>query len=242
MPLYTEEVLKQMFHEGKLKAGNTLHLLSDDKITPSGRSFLHEKKIEIRHAGTNEQEGYKTLFGANLQEKPEHMTHLRGNVLVFKNHPRIRFRGVIDSLQSEIILVQLEVEKLGLNLLSDELQEVMSFLQNLIRCEVSGEELGHFFITGLDEEALRSQSHHPSQFFGIKHFVPDRKYGFVCALLNRLRTLAREAELSAYEAFTDPYGAPVRNDIMQALNRLSSLFWIMMFRLQKGVYGKETKQ
>ena len=31
------------------------------------------------------------------------MTHLRGNVLVFKDHPRIAFRGYIDLLEAEIL-------------------------------------------------------------------------------------------------------------------------------------------
>lgn len=41
--------------------------------------------------------------GAGYGEKPEHMTHLRGNLLVPKTHPRIAFRGQLVSLQAEII-------------------------------------------------------------------------------------------------------------------------------------------
>ena len=36
--------------------------------------------------------------------KPEHMTHLRGNSLVRKDHPRILFRGWIDALEGELLL------------------------------------------------------------------------------------------------------------------------------------------
>ena len=46
-----------------------------------------------------------------INGKPEHMTHLRGEELVFKDHPRIAFRGAIDSLESEIILFQTLTEK-----------------------------------------------------------------------------------------------------------------------------------
>ena len=46
-------------------------------------------------------------------EKPEHMTHLVGNVLVVKNHPRILFRGKLDSLQSLFVLAQVEIHEHG---------------------------------------------------------------------------------------------------------------------------------
>ena len=50
------------------------------------------------------------------------------------------------------------------------------------------------------------------------------------ANLNKLRTLTRESELVAYRAFKDEYGQATREDLIRALNRLSSLFWIMMFK------------
>jgi ethanolamine utilization cobalamin adenosyltransferase len=42
---------------------------------------------------------FRTLYGGFLETKPEHMTHLYGNMLVFKDHPRIVFRGKLDSLE-----------------------------------------------------------------------------------------------------------------------------------------------
>ena len=44
--------------------------------------------------------------GAYYMEKPEHMTQLFGNVLVAKDHPRIHFRGKLDSLQALVVLDQ----------------------------------------------------------------------------------------------------------------------------------------
>lgn len=35
------------------------------------------------------------------------MTHLNGDFLVVKDHPRIIFRGKLDTLESELILCQL---------------------------------------------------------------------------------------------------------------------------------------
>ena len=56
---------------------------------------------------------FETIFGVKLAQKPEYMTHLRGNLLVFKDHPRIALRGKIDSLEAAIILLQLKAQEKG---------------------------------------------------------------------------------------------------------------------------------
>ena len=61
----------------------------------------------------------------------------------------------------------------------------------------------------------------------------------MAAYINKLRTLARKTELVAYNAFKDQNGNVDRNDIIQALNRMSSVFWIMLCKLIKGLYNKE---
>ena len=53
------------------------------------------------------------------------------------------------------------------------------------------------------------------------------------ARLNRLRALTRETELAAVAAFQDREGRPTRTDILRALNRMSSLIYILMIE-QKG--------
>lgn len=63
-----------------------------------------ETEMEIEK---QKEEIYETLFGITLHEKPEHMTHLRGNLLVFKDNGRIALRGAIDTLESEIFLLKL---------------------------------------------------------------------------------------------------------------------------------------
>jgi ethanolamine utilization cobalamin adenosyltransferase len=45
----------------------------------------------------------------------------------------------------------------------------------------------------------------------------------LCVRLNSLRTASRETELAA-AAFKDTDGKPVREDIIKALNRISSRF------------------
>ena len=172
-----------------------------------------------------------------LFRSPEHMTHLRGNLLVFKDHPRIALRGAIDSLEAEIIQTQITAQKAGKMKLVEDLQEVIRFIRNLLRCEVSGEAIGEFNLQGLDADQLRDHSHHPSKYYGMSHFLPSYKQGEIVASLNKLRTLTRETELIAYSAFKGEYGQVSREDIIKAFNRLSSLFWIMMFKDLAGKYN-----
>lgn len=135
------------------------------------------------------------------QEKPEHMTHLRGDHLVYKDHPRIAFRGAIDSLEAEIIVLQTITEKQHLHTLTEDLEEIIKTIRWLLRCEVSGEAVGEVMLQGLDTDDMRAHSHHPSRYYGMKHFLPTYCHSEIVAYLNRLRTKARETELTAYRAF-----------------------------------------
>ena len=49
-----------------------------------------------------------------------------------------------------------------------------------------------------------------------------------------LRTVVRRTELAAYRAFRTEDGAVTRDDIILALNRLSSYLWILMIQLKAG--------
>lgn len=251
MSVLTENDVRQMLANGKLKEKGQIVIPRSKIITPSARTYLLEKGIDIkleensvREVATvskdqdleKTSEVYETMFGARLNEKPEHMTHLRGNLLVFKDHPRIALRGAIDSLEAEIILVQLLAEKQHLPQMIKDLEEIIKFIRQLLRCEVSGEMVGEFILQGLDAKELREHSHHPSKYYGISHFLPNYKQGEMVAHLNKLRTLTREAELIAYKAFKDEYGQVSREDIIKSFNRLSSLFWIMMFKYLAGKY------
>lgn len=259
MAVVTEDDIRKMLnknHDNKIKE---FCVTKGMLLTPSAKSYLTEKGISIQYENEIKKEGvpvamkaedvkympekkgevaqtYETIFGAKLDYKPEHMTHLRGNLLVFKDHKRIILRGKLDSLESKILEVQLVAVKNGLPKVADELDEVLKFTRNLMRCEVSGEPVGEFRVIGLDEKELREQSHHPSQYFGIRHFLPDYRMGEVVVGLNSLRSTTREVELAAYKAFKNEYGDVEREDIIKAFNRLSSLFWIMMFKVKTERY------
>ena len=109
MELLTREDVRRMSDNG---TRGPVVVDRDQKLTPGARDWLAAHKIQaVFPAGRDDPAGpaaarYRTLFGASLNEKPEHMTHLRGNILVFKDHPRIAFRGMIDALEGELMLAQ----------------------------------------------------------------------------------------------------------------------------------------
>ena len=175
--------------------------------------------------------------GAFYMEKPEHMTHLVGNVLVVKNHPRILFRGKLDSLQSAVVLAQVDIhERGGSQALIDDLDDILKILREMMRCDVLDEPFQMDTIIGLTHAELREQSHDPQRFFGVKAMVlPDYTMGRDFALLNQLRTSVRETEVAAADAFHT--GAKyTRSDIIEELNRMSSAMHILMCRYLSGQY------
>ena len=60
--------------------------------------------------------------------------------------------------------------------------------------------------------------------------MPEAKDGERILLLNKCRCAARAAELAACEAFRDREGLPTRPDLLKAVNRLSSMLYILMIR------------
>lgn len=223
-------------------------------ITPSAKSYLKDRNIVLKYVDSldeiqkaNEKEAkketekekkykYVTVFGANLDEKPEHMTSLRGNLLVFKDHKTIVLRGKIDSLESKILETQILCQKNDMNKLLKDLQEVLDFVRNIMRCEVLEEKLDDFKLLGLTPQELREQSHYPKKYFGIGHEFPSYEMGEMVVAINSIRSLTREAELAAYEAFKGEYGQVEREDLIKALNRLSSVFWIMIYKIRTNKY------
>lgn len=222
--LFTEENVRDNLRnrEGK----RVFYLGKNDRLTSGARDFLTRERIPILPAEQAKPVQYRLIGGGFVTEKPEHMTHLNGDVLVPKTHPRIAFRGAMDTLEAELILCGLAVdEKMG-----KELSEVLAFARMLLRCDVLNEPVPTGKLCGLTPEELRSHSHRPQDFYGQPHFMPNATDGQVIARLNRCRCAAREAELRAVAAFLDADGVPTRTDLLQAMNRLSSMLYILMIR------------
>ena len=240
MALLTEERVRQMSDNG---TRGPVVVARGDVLTPSARSFLREHRVEVVYPQGKEQAAlgaarYQTPFGVGLEEKPEHMTHLRGNLLVFKDHPRIAFRGMIDLLEGEIALCQQVCVREGVPALAEELEEVLDFVRRFIRFDVLSEPVGEVRLCGMTPEELRERSHYPEKYYGQGHFLIHYTDSPAILAVNKVRAVVRQTELAAYRAFRDENGGVARGDILLGLNRLSSLLWIMMIRLKAGDYPK----
>ena len=225
--LYTEENVRDNLRNRDGK--RVFFLGKEDRLTSSARDFLTRERIPILPAEQAKPEVYRLENGAYLAQKPEHMTHLHDDVLVLKTHPRIAFRGAMDTLEAELILCQLVADEKTAMALS----KILAFARLLLRCEVLGEPVPTGKLCGLTAEELRSHSHRPQDFYGQPHFMPEASDGEVIARLNRCRTAAREAELRCVSAFLDSNGNPLRQDLLQAMNRLSSILYILMIQKKK---------
>lgn len=222
--LYTEENVRANIRNRDGK--RVFYLDRGDQMTPGARDFLTRERIEVLPAEQAKRERYRLFGGGYTEEKPEHMTHLNGEVLVSKLHPRILFRGAMDTLEAELILAQLATE----TEISRNLQEILELARLIIRCDVLEEPLKVEKLCGLTEQDQRERSHRPQDFYGQPHFMPSASDGQAMARLNRARCAAREAELKAVAAFTNRDGEPVRPDLLRALNRMSSMIYILMIQ------------
>jgi ethanolamine utilization cobalamin adenosyltransferase len=173
--------------------------------------------------------------------KKEQETALYGTKMVSKTHPRIILRGQLDDLMAQVLLAEVCFGQRGENALASAMGEVRGLLSQLMRCEVTGDTLGHWQLFGLNEKELRHRSHQPKTYFGVEHlFALGPEMGRSLAALNCLRTKARQVEIAAVAAFEV---GGLGNDILLAMNRLSSAFYILMCqceqnRLQQAVEEK----
>lgn len=252
MDILTESELRAMcLKDDTLK----LSVSPDTFVTPGAKEYLRDRGIalifEEKQSGGMFGKGimsytaipksgerfldYRT--GEVYNEKPEHMTHLRSNLLVAKNDPRIAFRGKLDSLEALIMETQITAVGEGYKSIADDLDELMSFVQRILACEVKDEPFKELVLLGMDSEKIRYVSHNVSDEIGVQHSVPHYSMGKLCVKLNSLRTFVRETELAAANAFLSD-STVERPDLIEALNRLSSCVYIIFCKTAAGKYPK----
>lgn len=267
MKAITEDILR---YELRNTQPDVYRIPEGKILTPAAREYLQQRKIKIAREGECPQPDPEQpreadapvptaphaqismaapkpkyvdfQTGSFYVEKPEHMTQLFDNQLVAKNHPRILFRGKLDSLQALVVLDQALISEAGgsAQLVAD-LSDILKSLRNLMRCDVLDEELHSETIIGLTHAQLREHSHNPMKFYNIRQMLlPDYTMGRDYALLNQLRAAIRETEVAAANAFFDGYRYN-RSDIIEELNRLSSALHIMMCKYLAGDYKGAAK-
>ena len=242
------KVLTEMELRAKWKTpeDGVYHVEAGTFVTPMAKDFLREKGVSmvidpeekksmtrtpVKKQGDHTYIDAKT--GEGYREKPENMTHLRGNLLVMKTHPRIAFRGKVDTIQAKVLLLMAEYRnEPGLY---KDLADILNGLREVLGSEGKEEEIAGFSLFGLDEKEIHRMSHQVRETFGMDHPIPDASMGKTALELNLLRAEIREVELAAANAFEDE-----ENDygIIKALNRLSSGVYVVFCRLLSGYYDR----
>lgn len=245
MRVITETELRELY---KNEEFTSYTLPAGVKLTPSAQQFLSERRIRIINeastaktgksgtpngVGTSSSPTLKTYESAG--EKPEHMTHLRGTTLVMKNHPRIKFRGKLDSFEAFLLNAIVEAKGIGYGDLAQDLTLLLDYSRQIMSAEVKEKPVNSLSYRGMSLQEIREHSHDPAKHYGVGHLTPQPEHGRMMAQLNLLRAQSREMELAAMDAFS--CGEEVeRPDLLQALNRLSSLIYILMIQLAAGRY------
>jgi len=172
----------------------------------------------------------------------ENMTHIYGNRLVEKDNPVIVFRGKLDSLCAMILEAQILGEEKGNRDFVNDLQGILEFVRSLLPVEYNRVPLGEFSILGYGAEELLERSHNPEKYFGRRHLLTHHSMGALSSRLNLLRAAARETELAAVAMPRDPTACNsgfcgsrdiagcCRMDIIKALNALSGLLYILIYK------------
>lgn len=252
MPVITEEKLRKLEKNGQL---GTLKVTTGDILTPSAREFLSKKQIGISEKDetekkdeaekkeekteiqekTEQKRQYRDyITGGVYNKKPEFMTQIFGNELVVKNHKRIILRGKFDILQAETVRYWKKYEKN--KKLESDFSQAYRFVRDLFISEMVDSEFQERDVLGYDIDTLKEITHNTHKYYKTGHlFEINAGYDETVIDINCLRALSRECEVAAVDAFYKE-GRTERPDMLKALNRLSSIFYLMMLKANNGDY------
>ncbi len=216
----------------------------DTYVTPSAKEYLQQKGIVLVRADKIDTEAilntgqaiYTDITtGQGYRQKPEELTQLKDNLLVGKAHPRIAFRGKLDSLQACMLLLLKQADAENLPLLYSHLKELLEYCRQMMAAEVLDTPLEERLFWGLSQEEVHYLSHHIKESFSITEATPQSDMSNMALQLNWLRTQVRETEVAAAQAFIHN-AENDRPDILQGLNRLSSAVFVLYCRVLSGYY------
>lgn len=172
--------------------------------------------------------------GTKLKKKPSHLTQLDAHCFAPKTHPRIVLRGRVDSLHALVLLIQRLAKQDGDDVLARDLGTVAAYCRELTSAEYNERQVAQLHLQTWDADRIHKATHDPLGVLGISHLTIDDNESELMHWLNVARTMSREIEVTAMQAFPSahhPYGA----SICHAFNRLSSTFYFLQLRMKAGI-------
>ncbi len=216
--------------------GGTLVLNKGERLTPSASEYAKTLRITIQDNNVGENPGScgeGVACSATSCNPAQELTYIEDGVQVPKNHPAVTMRGKLDTLLSQLVLVQTQFDPKDRRpaFLKQCLQDLHSWVMLTLQGEVTGQSVCPAGMGGMDVPTLYTISREPKKYLGIDHLVAQGDMGGNVALLNWLRASVREVEVVAVSCSRNM-------DVLCALNRLSSAVYVLMlltFAAEQGI-------
>lgn len=186
-----------------------------------------------------------SVCGQPLPHKPDHMTQLDASHFAPKTHPRIKFRGKVDSLHALVMLVAAEARRYQLPDLARLLDTLAAYCREIQSAEYHARPVGALALNGQTEAEIHDISHWPDKHLGLSHLTPGPADHTILHWLNYLRATARETEVVALEVFGAEHRHPSIGsgcNLPHALNRLSSGIYYLELLFKAGKLSWQIKK
>ncbi len=257
MMIMTESELRDLFRHPQL--GATLTVPPGTRFSPAAQDFIKDWQLNIVYsegAQAAPADGQRpawdkaaefpvqregdlptcTTCGMPVTSKPEHLTQLDAEHFAPKNIPRIRFRGRMDTLHGLVLLVGAQARAAERPDIAGHLDTIAAYCREIMSAEYNERPVAPLTLAGVDEEALHKATHHPEEALGVPHIVPGADDPPLLLWLNYLRSVAREAELTALDAFAaGPTYRVTHPTLVKAVNRLSSAVYYLELLWKAGL-------
>lgn len=176
------------------------------------------------------------VCGSPLPHKPGHMTQIDPGHYAPKTSPRLRLRGRLDSLHAAFLIAIAHGRRFQQPDLAAHLSTLAAYCREITSAEYHTRPVAPLQLAGHDEDLIHEISHWPDKHLGLAHIVPGPDDHDILLWLNFVRTLTRETELDALDAFAgpEPGATSLRPDLAHALNRLSSAVYYLELLFKAG--------
>ncbi len=222
------EAAAQAFQDTVLELAQVPHRI-DPKPDVEELATIFGKKALHRTVGSKP---YQILeSGLEVDFKPPGYTHMFDNQsLVKKTHRVVRLRGQMDLLQALVIEAAVVCRQEGFDDVSEDLQDVLNYLRQLMSAEVTGRPVPQLSVGGFNAEELHRISHNTMKFMGVGWVLPEPSMGAAVSKLNLLRARSREVELAAMDALGGDthMDSNQRDALLHGLNRLSNVLYVLV--------------
>ena len=216
MKFITELDLRDLY---RAKPFTTYVLESHQKITPSARQFLADKKIKLVQA----QDGGKS--SANLVQT------IQGR----QSWCALRLKSRMDRLESLFLLVGTDLLSCGDSILAEEVMELGKCFQNLSKAEQQQIAPAAIRFGEWSEEQIKGCAVSLGENFEIRECHLRLKNGKAIALLNYLRASLSELEPLILEAYwNEEQQICLREDLREKVNLTINILRITMWKCLGG--------